>query len=574
MHAALHIITRFFMYNENNNDFDVGIHISPATLQISGPLFETVQKDGIFEDSKTFVDLPLIEGVNLQQIYDEYIAQKSTDTFNIREFIHRFFKMPEKENTLTSLAPKQNMMTHIHQLWDVLSRPKDEHNNNTLIPLPFPYLVPGGRFREVYYWDSYFTSIGLVLEQRYDLIENMLKNFKYLVDTFGFVPNGNRIYYNTRSQPPVLSCIVDIFVKHRGHSAIKEYLPTLEKEYTFWMRGKDKVSAELPYHEHVVRMPCGSLLNRYYDSSNTPRPESYREDIAAFKMAKGFNRKLFYQHIRAACESGWDFSSRWLADITSFSSIETLNIIPVDLNMWLYLLEFRIACYHQALGQDLAAHHFFSLAEQRKMAINKYCWSDENGFYFDYNLRTQCLSSVYALSGCTPLFAHMSNQEQAKSIAKVLFEKFLKTGGLVTTLHTLQQWDAPNGWAPLQYLAVQGLLNYQQTTLANTIMELWLKTNQNRYDATGKMLEKYNVCDPSNMPNGGEYPSQDGFGWTNAIALKFSALLLQNQPQVNDNHNNALKSATRFPVLHLQTSANIDDSLSIQEQRKFHFFSY
>jgi alpha,alpha-trehalase len=225
-----------------------------------------------------------------------------------------------------------------------------------------------------------------------------------------------------------------------------------------------------------------------------------------------------YLHLRAGAESGWDFSSRWFDDPTDIKTIHTTDIIPVDLNCLLYQLESTIAEAYGYMLQPLLAKKFSQAAERRQEAIQQYCWSDEQQFFVDYNFKKHAPTKHLTLAGVFPLYAKVATSQQAEAVAKCLEERFLKQGGLVMTLeNTGQQWDAPNGWAPLQWVAIEGLRNYGYHDLANRIKERWVKTNVKVFKATGKLIEKYDVEGDSGVGGGGEYPLQDGFGWTNGV---------------------------------------------------------
>lgn len=288
------------------------------TVQELSPLYEEVQMSGLFADSKYFVD-----AVPLQPVADimaAYTAARSTPDFDLRRFIETHFQLPaEADNSYRS----DNKPIHIHlaELWNVLTRTPDQQAG-TLIPLPHPYIVPGGRFREVYYWDSYFTMLGLQVSKRVDLIENMVNNFAYLINTVGFIPNGNRSYYLGRSQPPFFASMVLLLMEEKGEEILGKYLSPLEKEYAFWMDGLSQLSDTQTTYRRVVRMPDGSVLNRYWDDMDTPRPEAFTED-KHLAESSGRNPQEVYRHIRAAAESGWDFSSRWFSDGETMQTIQT-----------------------------------------------------------------------------------------------------------------------------------------------------------------------------------------------------------------------------------------------------------
>lgn len=297
-----------------------------------------------------------------------------------------------------------------------------------------------------------------------------------------------------------------------------QYRHQLEKEYAFWMSGEHQLE-ETDAYRRVVALGDGYILNRYWDDNPNPRPEAYAEDLHVAQQS-GRDPDTVYCHIRAAAESGWDFSSRWFADEARMETIQTVDIIPVDLNCLLYYMEKTLLNLYRQLPDRVPADVFKERSRLRKNAIQQYCWHLGEGFYFDYNHVTQLPSKSWTLAAVYPLFFNIATPEQAECVAQHLEAKFLKDGGLQTSLrNTGQQWDAPNGWAPLQWMAYKGLLNYGHMTLAKKISHNWKALNEKTYAATGKMMEKYNVADLNVDAGGGEYPNQDGFGWTNGVYL-------------------------------------------------------
>lgn len=285
------------------------------------------------------------------------------------------------------------------------------------------------------------------------------------------------------------------------------------------MDGADRLNATMPQHRRALWLPDGAVMNRYWDDRPAPRPESYKEDYET--AAEQANKEDTYRHLKAGAESGWDFSSRWFADGKSIKTIQTTHIIPVDLNCLMWHLETLIAKGHELKGDSQKAAFFAQKAAKRAAAIQKYCYQADKKWYFDYHWKNNSATPVASLAGFFPLFFHMTDPKQAKECIQTLTEKFVRPGGLVTTENnTGQQWDAPNGWAPLQWIGIVGLRNYEATQLADELKKRWVALNTKVYARTGKMMEKYNVEDLSLDAGGGEYPVQDGFGWTNGVLLR------------------------------------------------------
>ncbi len=480
-------------------------------------LFENVQMSRIFPDGKTFVDC--MPKYAPEEIEKKYIIQKDQPGFQLEKFVTDNFDTPIPHSDNYTSNTGKTVEENIEALWNVLTREPDDKKGGTLIPLPYPYIVPGGRFGEIYYWDSYFTMLGLKTSGKDDMLENMVNNFSYLVDTLGYIPNGNRSYFIGRSQPPFYSLMIKLLADIKGTPVLLNYLPQLEKEYQFWMKGADTLNEKNPSACHTVRMPDGETMNRYWDENDTARPESYRHDIELAELLEQ-KKETLYRHLRAGAESGWDYSCRWFKDIHSFASIHTADIVPVDLNSLLWHLEQTIADAWQLKGGLAEAKRYQSLAWKRKDAIQKYNWNDAQGFYVDYDLSASRQKELLTLAGAVPLFFTIAAEKQAKQVAAIIQEKFLKAGGLVSTLETTgQQWDAPNGWAPLHWMTIQGLENYGEHELAAGIAKRWIKLNTDVFKRSGKLMEKYNVVDTHVEAGGGEYAGQDGFGWTNGVLL-------------------------------------------------------
>lgn len=486
-----------------------------------GQLFEEVQLKDILSDGKTFPDC--LPKYPLKAIQKSYNQVKNKTNFDLKSFVLAHFDLPKSDFDDFKSDPNKSITKHIDALWTVLTRQPDK-TESSLIPLPHPFVVPGGRFREIYYWDSYFTMLGLRVSKRFDLIENMVDNFAYLLEKIGHIPNGNRTYYVGRSQPPFFAAMVQLLVEERGDDILLKYLPALETEYDFWMRKPiDHNLHERGAYGRICYFGDGFVINRYWDENNTPRPESYKEDIEIAGKSKQKPEDI-YRHIRAAAESGWDFSSRWFKKKDKLETINTMNIVPVDLNCLLYNLEKTLEKAYLLRGSHQEAKALKTAAERRKNLINNCFWDEEQDFYFDFDFQSRENTPNKTLAAVFPLFFNIASPRQAEGVAEALEKKFLKKGGLTTTLiKTGQQWDAPNGWAPLQWMAYKGLKNYGHDKLANKIKKNWLNANQRIYEKTGKMTEKYDVYNQDLEAGGGEYPLQDGFGWTNGVCLALMA---------------------------------------------------
>ena len=494
-------------------------------------LFSAVQTQAIYTDGKTFVDA--VPKDTPAKILDQYHAARPDSPQALQSFVAAHFVLPAEAASAKSPPEKVSIVTHIDSLWYQLTRTTPgTPPYSSALPLPKPYVVPGGRFREIYYWDSYFTMLGLAESGRQDLLGDMVGDFAYLVDTYGHIPNGARTYYLSRSQPPFFFAMVGLLSKDDPAAAYARYLPQLKREYEFWMEG-EKALRPGDAHRHVVALPDGSTLNRYWDDKDTPRDESYREDVEVAR-ASGRPAQQVYRDLRAAAESGWDFGSRWFADGKNRASIDTTEVIPVDLNSLLFGLEnaIRMGCEHG--GDTACVNEFTHRATVRRAAMDKYLWDATQGTYYDYLWTHQ--SAIKRISAATlyPLFFGAASNAQATGVAAATTRELLQPGGIVTTpLRTGQQWDAPNGWAPLQWIAIDGLRRNGSPRLAEAIACRWMVNVQNVYAQSGKLVEKYDVMTIGRSSGGGEYPTQDGFGWTNGVMRKLMKLYPQDAAYTN-----------------------------------------
>lgn len=490
-----------------------------------GDLYRAVELAPVFPDSKTFPDL--IPDAAPSTIVSEYNAQKDQPGFNLSAFVAAHFSanpVPAGPN-IQPAAPGTHLLDYVHALWPKLTQVhRTVPQYSTLQPLPYPYVVPGGRFREVYYWDSYFTSLGLEEDGEHMLAVDLLRNFAFEIDRYGFIPNGSRSYYLSRSQPPFFSFLVDLIAQHEGDGVIVHYLPELQKEYDFWMRGADTTSPGTATR-NVVRLNDGTLLNRYWDERAAPRDESYLEDVQTADLSSK-PHTVVWRNLRATAESGWDFSSRWLGNQIALQTVRTLDIVPVDLNSLLVHLEQTLARGYELTGDAAMAHLYTQRAATRAAAIRALLWDPSIGAFSDLLWRQGQLTGTLSAATMYPLFTGVASKAQAAAVANTVTTKLLQVGGLATTLVVSgQQWDAPNGWAPLQWIAVTGLRGYGYDALAHDIATRWVHKTIAGYEQQAKLVEKYNVTTKGgDEGGGGEYATQIGFGWTNGVLVAMTSL--------------------------------------------------
>lgn len=407
----------------------------------------------------------------------------------VLQFAKSFFKHSEKL-TAEDVRPARE---YIAKYWANLERfhPKDDES---LLGLPKPYLVPAFEeghefdFNEMYYWDTYFMVQGMLDDKNKELVLGMLENLFALQKRLGIIPNASRTYLTGRSQPPFLtSFIFEVYDRYKlDEKFLKAAIEVAKDEYhAVWM-GEVKPNARLVYQG----------LSRYYD--------------------------INYLHDLAEAESGWDMTPRF--------GRKALNYVPADLNALLYKYEKDFARAEKIFGDKREAARWENAAHHRKLAMDRLMWSEFKGLYYDYNYAKERRGNVSSLAGFYPMWAGMVSDEQAKQMVKAL-RRFENRGGLATTdMQTIQQlvpgklptqWAHPNGWAPLHYIVVKGLQRYGYHKDAERIARKWVKTNLDWFNQHGVFLEKYNVVQPDKPPMKGVYPSQTGFGWTNAVFERF-----------------------------------------------------
>lgn len=491
--------------------------------ELYGELFVAVQMGRVCDDGKTFVDArPRIAPAAIRARFD---AERGRPGFSLADFVRAHFVLPGHGHTAP--GPRLGIREHIRALWPLLVREHhDRDPDDSLLPLPAPYLVPGGRFRELYYWDSYFTMQGLLQDGRRDLAEPMLANFSHLLTERGFIPNATRSYMLSRSQPPLFFKMVALLHADDPAAGFARHLAALRAEHAFWMDGEaDLAPGEA--HRRVLRLADGTPLNRYWDDRCTPREESWREDVLTAEAAPTRPPAEVWRDLRAGAESGWDFSGRWCADPTDMATIETTSIAPVDLNALLTGLEQAIALGAARSGDAAGAQAFQARAEARRARLQSRFWQAEAGHFADLHRHAPQAARPLTAAALVPLYLGLATPAQADAMAAQVQRQLLGPNGLLTTPHhTGQQWDAPNGWAPLQWMAAQGLARYGHAALARDIAERWCASVHRVYLDTGRLLEKYDVTQ-DRPGGGGEYETQDGFGWTNGVYVAFREGLLK-----------------------------------------------
>ncbi|KAM5246003.1 trehalase [Ctenodactylus gundi] len=534
-----------------------------SEIYCHGDLLRQVQMAKLYPDDKQFVDMPL--SMDPAQVLQRFstLAQAHNHSIprqQLQEFVHQHFQPVGQE--LESWPPDdwtdspqflqkisdaklRTWAGELHQIWKklgkkikpaVLSHPQ----RFSLIYSKHPFIVPGGRFVEFYYWDSYWVMEGLLLSNMANTVRGMLQNFLDLVKTYGHIPNGARVYYLQRSQPPLLTLMMDRYVAHTNNiTFLRENIETLALELDFWAVNR------------TVSVTSGGksyILNRYYVPYGGPRPESYSKDAELADTVPEGDRETLWAELKAGAESGWDFSSRWLVggpNPNLLSSTRTSKMVPVDLNAFLCQAEGLMSSFYSRLGDDAQAAKYRDLRAQRLAALQALLWDEQKGIWLDYDLDSGTRNPEFYPSNLAPLWAGcFSDPGTADKALTYLEDSQILTYryGVPTSLrNTGQQWDFPNAWAPLQDLVIRGLAKSpspQTQGVAFQLAQNWIRTNFDVYSQKSAMYEKYDISSGGQPGGGGEYEVQEGFGWTNGVAL----MLL-------DQYGDRLTSGTQLALL-------------------------
>ncbi|KAI0873941.1 Six-hairpin glycosidase-like protein [Hypoxylon argillaceum] len=600
--------------------FQNGSTFTPCASPVycNGELLKQVELAGPFSDSKTFVDLPTKAPLDQVMAAFEKLSKPLSNNTELNEFLSTYFgqagseleTVPADQLTTNPVflnkindSVIQQFVEKVIDIWPDLTRKYVGAGScdgcvNSFIPVNRTFVVAGGRFREPYYWDSFWILEGLLRTggSFTEISRNIIENFLDFVDQYGFVPNGARIYYLNRSQPPLLTQMVKTYVDYTNDTSILDRaLPLLVKEHSFWITNRTV---------QIKSKGCTYALAHYSVQNTEPRPESYREDWITANNNSYFSnsgiiypethalnaseKAALYKNLASGAEAGWDYSSRWLknpADAVSdvyfpLRSLNTVNVIGVDVNSILYANEIAIARYLRDSGNDTAAAEFEELAHNRSTAMFDLMWNDQYSSFFDYNLTSNAQNLYipadegtteaekagapdgYQVSftpaqfypfwlGAAP--TQLKNNPFAvrniyKRVATLLSNK---AGGIAATnLNTGQQWDQPNVWPPLMYALMKGLLNtpptfgkqdpyYVETqelalSLAQRYLDstfcTWRSTGGSTDelprlggiedpDAQGIMFEKYSDDSVNAAGGGGEYEVVEGFGWSNGVLI-------------------------------------------------------
>lgn len=516
-------------------------------------LLHYVQMSRIFSDSKTFVDLHMKKDENSTiTAFDELLKNTNNSPTNeqIKEFLDNYFDSSSELEDWTPLdySPNppflstirdetlRNFGKNINDIWPTLGRRVNQKlfenpDQYSLIPVDNGFIIPGGRFKELYYWDTYWIMEGLLVSGMRDTVKGVIANLIQLLKKLGHIPNGSRWYYQQRSQPPLLSAMVSLYVREsKDIDFLKQNINALEEELEYWL---DTQLITFNVNDRAY------TLLRYYAPSEGPRPESYYEDYKDAQIFDNPDRKQeFYTDIKSAAESGWDFSSRWFIgndgnNKGNLSTIHASKIIPVDLNA-IFANALQNMAYFQALvGQPRKGAHWAYLAKQWRNTIKDVLWNEDDGIWYDWNLQNEEHRKYFYPSNIAPLWMGVVDKSLIKKNAPKILN-WLKgshgldyPGGIPTSLiRSGEQWDFPNAWPPLVSItvnALEALETEESIQMAFEVAQSWVRSCHAGFESNKQMFEKYDAEVPGRVGGGGEYTVQTGFGWSNGVILEFLA---------------------------------------------------
>ncbi|KYN44386.1 Trehalase [Trachymyrmex septentrionalis] len=523
-----------------------------SQVYCEGPLLRTVQLAGIFNDSKTFVDLYQLHDPNVTVENFNVLMKATSNSPNrteVAKFVAENFAMRDELDNSTLPDWKENpgilksikdlqyrkWAKRLNYIWKTLARKINNDlvvnpQRHSLIYVNNTFIIPGGRFKEFYYWDSYWIIEGLLLCDMHVTVKGMIENFLSMVERYGFIPNGGRVYYLSRSQPPLLIPMVAKYYDYtKDRKFLKKNIAILEREFEYWQNK----TVDVRKNGKTYKMA------HYVVNSRGPRPESYKEDYQLVQQVPEKERGSIYNDLKAAAESGWDFSYRWCIRTNknanlSLVNVSTSDIIPVDLNAILQQNARMLARFFVILGNVKKNWHYAQIALEYQAAIDNVLWNEDEGIWLDYDMKNKQSRNIFYPSNLSPLYtmSYDWNKRMKYALRSVFYIKKNKIdsyfGGTPASInYTGEQWDFPNAWPPLQSFLILGLYQTQvkpAIDLAKALADRWLKSNYLGYDEYGKMFEKYNAMHPGEGGGGGEYNVQDGFGWTNGIVFEFLRL--------------------------------------------------
>nr|XP_018912029.1 PREDICTED: trehalase-like [Bemisia tabaci] len=487
--------------------------------------------------------------------YDELVKSNRGEPPSkdqLREFINTYLEdraelidfLPDEYKNNTALMQRvtssdyRHFLADLQQIWRTLLRKvapdvTENEDRYTLISIPYGFVVAGGQFNELYYWDTYWIIRGLYLSDLPETAKGIIENFLYLVRKFGFIPNGTRVYYLNRSQPPLLPSMIQTHQTYTGDTEfIFENLETITEEFEWWRQNRQV---------KFVKDGKTYAMFHYDVRAGDPRPESYLADYdLGIQIKSEDERNAFYANIKSATESGWDFSSRWFDKYYANANGSLLDtkpsiLIQVDLNSFLQKNARLISKWWFAANDAEKGKIYKKVADDLFQSIQEVLYREDEGVWFDWDLENEIHREGFYVSNFTPLFTLSYDTSDNKNIANKVIE-YLQRNGILDSedcpiyiatptsfVNSTQQWDFPNAWAPLQAILIDGLGKTGSSRARKIALQLannFVYTTRVGLNSTGFMFEKYDAIEIGTTGGGGEYAPQTGFGWTNGYVIQ------------------------------------------------------
>ncbi|VBB34212.1 unnamed protein product, partial [Acanthocheilonema viteae] len=528
-------------------------------IYCQGELLHAVSLSDIFKDPKTFVDKPMkkepeeiISAFNqkfpsqisiddrkaLLSFVDEYFDVEGSDIEECPEdTMEDWNDEPEYLIAIEDQELRQFAL-EIHALWKKLChivKPevKDNPKRYSALYLPHEFMIAGGRYREFHYWDTYWIVKGLLasgitvsipffFQGMHDTVKHILQNFKYLIEKYGYIPNGGRTYMLQRTQPPFF---IPMVYEYHTVTADDEFLlsvmDAMEAEFAFWKKYRTRT---------ISKNGKNYTVFQYISPVNTPRPEAYRSDFLAAGNVPEIKRRQIWSDINSAAESGWDFSSRWLSNSKTMDTIETSNIVPVDLNALMCWNMEILAHLHGEIGDSSRRAKINTERAKFVDTFETVFFDDREGSWFDFNLNTgERVDDTYP-SIAVPLFTECYSSLNNPMLVEVLGTLQRKgllqfPGGIPASLirSSNQQWDYPNGFAPINHMVIEGLRKSNHPVMQQKAFELasrWINRNYEVYQSNHKLWQRYDVeKDHIRSAKNDDFNNEEGYGWTNGALL-------------------------------------------------------
>jgi alpha,alpha-trehalase len=480
----------------------------------------------------------------------EYIKNSWTDLLRTHEHILQAMSDPKlpashNERKILYISQKEDFKAVQAKLQNSLSAEEFSQINIEVLPenpdkikwhgllyLPHPYVVPGGRFNEMYGWDSYFIILGLIRDNLIDLAKGMVENALYQINHYGKVLNSNRSYHLDRSQPPLISqMVLAIYKKTCDRDWLAEAVKWIEHDHRFWNKPPHLIeSVGLSRYSASSNRPSIEVIHSEIDECGKDHYVRVKEyfkthGVQDYKISKFYDKQRdllkpsFYMADRSARESGFDPSNKY----GPFGG-GTPSYASICLNSLLYQMELDLAEIHQILGNQDLRNEWNELAIQRAIKINQCCWDEDLGYYFDYDADRKIMRPYIFATTFYPLWAGIASQDRAQQVVRNLVALEAPGGLLASTYVTGNQWDAPFGWAPFHYFAVKALIRYGYISEAERLSYKFINLVNHEFEQHGSVFEKYDVSSESSEVKAtikfGYQSNEIGFGWTNAVYLE------------------------------------------------------